>query len=76
MPVIGQILQCSGQTEIYGLFCEFVAPPRKKKLVIIISLGALETHVLLSFLWSVFCKRPVINVTSQILKIAVHKIQD
>ena len=26
-------------------------------------LGALETHVLLSFLWSVFCKGPVIYVT-------------
>ena len=24
-----------GQTEIYGLFCEFVAPPRKKNLVAI-----------------------------------------
>ena len=39
-------------------------------------LGALETHVLLSFLWSIFCKWPVINVTPQTLKIAVHKIQD
>ena len=26
-------------------------------------LGALETHVLLSFLWSFFCEWPVINVT-------------
>ena len=26
-------------------------------------LGALETHVLLSFLWSIFCKWPVTNVT-------------
>ena len=39
-------------------------------------LGALETHVLLSFLWSIFCKWPVINVTPQTLKIAVHNIQD
>ena len=39
-------------------------------------LGALETHVLLSFLWSIFCKWHVINVTQQTLKIAVHKIQD
>ena len=39
-------------------------------------LGALETHVLLSFLWSIFCKWPVINVTPQTLKIAVHKIQN
>ena len=33
-------------------------------------LGASETHVLLSFLWSGFCKRPVITVTPQTLKIA------
>ena len=39
-------------------------------------LGALETHVLLSFLWSAFCKWPVINVTLLILKIVVLKIQD
>ena len=31
-----------GQTDIYGLFCEFVAPPRKKNLVTIFSQG----HVL------------------------------
>ena len=29
---------------------------------------ALETHVFLSFLWSVVCKWPVINVTLIILK--------
>ena len=34
--------------------------------------GAIETHVLVSFLWLVFCKGTVINVTL-ILKIAVHK---
>ena len=33
------VIQCRGQTEIYGLFCEFVAPPRKKKLVTIFSQG-------------------------------------
>ena len=38
-------------------------------------LGAIETHVLVSFLWLVLCKWIVINVTL-ILKIAVHKIQD
>ena len=38
-------------------------------------LGAIETHVFVSFLWLVFCKRTVINVTL-ILKIAVRKIQD
>ena len=31
-----------GQTEIYGIICEFVAPPRMKNLVIIFSKG----HVL------------------------------
>ena len=36
-------------------------------------LGASETHVLLSLLWSIICKRPVITVTPQTLKIAVHK---
>ena len=36
-------------------------------------LGVLEIYVLLSFLWSVFCKWPVINVTLP-LKIAIHKI--
>ena len=39
-------------------------------------LGALETHVLLSFLRSIFFKWPVITVTPQTLKLAVHKIQD
>ena len=34
--------------------------------------GAIETHVLVSFLWLVFCKGTVINVTL-ILKRAVHK---
>ena len=38
-------------------------------------LAAIETHVLVSFLWLVFCKGTVINVTL-ILKIAVHRIQD
>ena len=38
--------------------------------------GALETHVLLSVLLSIFCNWPVINVTPKTLKIAVHKIQD
>ena len=38
-------------------------------------LGAIETRVLVSFLWLAFCKGTVINVTL-ILKIAVHRIQD
>ena len=37
--------------------------------------GAIETHNVVSFLWEVFCKWTVINVTL-ILKIAVHKRQD
>ena len=36
----------------------------------------IKTHVLVSFLWSFFCKWPVINVTLLTLKIAIHKIQD
>ena len=35
--------------------------------------GALETHVLLSFLWSVVSKRPVIIVTLITLKIPTKK---
>ena len=38
-------------------------------------LGTIGTHVLVSFLLLVFCKRTVINVTL-ILKIAVNKIQE
>ena len=38
-------------------------------------LGPIETHVLVSFLWLVFCKGTVINVTL-ILKRAVHRIQE
>ena len=40
------------QTEIYGLFYEFVAPPGRKSWLLFTSgtcLGALETNVLLSF---------------------------
>ena len=44
-----------------------VAPPQEEKLGHYFQsgtcLGALETHVLLSFLWSIFCKWPVTNVT-------------
>ena len=68
----------SGLSEIYGLLCEFIAPrPQEEKLDYYFQsgacLGALETHVLLSFLWLIFCKWHVINVTLQKLKIAVHK---
>ena len=34
--------------------------------------GALETHDLLNFLWSVVCKWPVINLTLLTLKIATQ----
>ena len=44
-------------------------------LVTLISWG-LETHVLLSLLWSAVCNWPVINVTLLTLKIVVLKIQD
>ena len=39
-------------------------------------LRVFKTHVLLCFLWSFFCKWPVMNVTLLTLKIAVNKIQD
>ena len=39
-------------------------------------LGGLETHVLLSYLWSFFCKWLVINVTLVTLKNEVYGIQD
>ena len=35
--------------------------------------GTLETCVVLSFLWSIFGKWPVINVTLHTLKLVVHK---
>ena len=57
-----------------------VPQPQKEKLGYCFQsgacLGVFETHVLLCFLWSFFCKWPVINVTQLPLKIAVHKIQD
>ena len=39
-------------------------------------LGGLETHVVLSYLWSVFCKSLVINVTLKTLTNKVYEIQD
>ena len=38
-------------------------------------LEALETHNLITFLWSFFYKSPVINVTLLALKITVHTVQ-
>ena len=59
---------------------EFCCTPQEEKVGYYIQsgtcLGASETHVLLSFLRSGFCKWPVITVTPQTLKIALHKIQD
>ena len=62
-----------------GYFASLLHPPGRKSWLLFSvrdMSGALETHVLLSFLWSIFCKWPVINVAPQTLKIAVHKIQD
>ena len=56
---------CTPQEEIVGYYFQSGT-----------CLGASETHVLLSFLWSGFCKWPVITVTPQTLKITLHKIQD
>ena len=61
-----------------GYFASLLHPPGRKSWLLFSvrdMSGASETHVLLIFLWSIFCKWPVINVTPQTLKIAVHKIQ-
>ena len=62
-----------------GYFASLLHPPGRKSWLLFsvkdMSWG-LKTHVLLSFLWSIFCKWPVINVTPQTLKKAVHKTQD
>ena len=53
-----------------------VAPPGRKNWLLFSvrdMSGASETHVLLSFLWSIFCKWPVITVTLQTLKILAQK---
>ena len=59
---------------------EFCCTPQEEKVGYYFQsgtcLGASETHVLLSFLWSAFCKWPVITVTPKTLKISVHKIKD
>ena len=56
-------LQCRGQISNF----EFCCTPQEEKLGHYFQsgtrLGALETHGLLSFLWSIFCKWPVTNVT-------------
>ena len=50
----------------------YVPQPQEEKLGYYFQLetcpGALDTHVFLSFLWSVVCKRAVINVTLITLK--------
>ena len=62
-----------------GYFASLLHPQEEKVgyyFQTVTCLGASETHALLSFLWSIYFKWPVINVTPQTLKIAVHKIQD
>ena len=69
-----------GANLIYMSYFASLLHPQEEKLGYYFQLGtclgALETHVLLSFLWSAFCKWPVINVTPLTLKIVVLKIQD
>ena len=69
-----------GAKLIYMGYFRVCCTPQEEKLGYYFQLGtclgALETHVLLSFLWSAFCKWPVINVTLLTLKIEVLKIQD
>ena len=62
-----------------GYFASFLHPQEEKTWYFFklgTCLGALETHVLLSFLWSVLCKWPVIYVTLLTLKLVVYKLQD
>ena len=47
--------------------------PKEENLGNYFPLGPLDTHVLIRFLWSIFCKWPVIKFTLLTLKIAVHK---
>ena len=76
----GQIINSVGAKLRYMGYFAGLLHPLEEKLGYYFQLGtclgALETHVLLSFLWSVFCKWPVINVTLLTLKIVVYKIQD
>ena len=56
-----------------------VAPPGRKSWLLCsvrdMSAG-LRNQFLLSFLWSIICKWPVVTVTPQTLKKAAHNIQD
>ena len=69
-----------GAILIYMGYFSSLLHPQEEKLGYFFQLGtclgALETHVLLSVLWSAFFKWPVINVTLLTLKIVVLKEQD
>ena len=71
---------CLGAKLIYMSYFASLLHPQEEKLGYYFQsgtcLGAMKTHVLLSFLWSAFCKWPVINATLLTLKIVVLKIQD
>ena len=53
------------QVSYMGYFASLLHP-QEEKLIYYFQLGtcfgAIKTHVLLSFLWSIFCKWPVINL--------------
>ena len=71
-----QVIWSRGQISNF----EFCCTPQEEKVGNYFQsgtcLGASETHVLLSFLWSIFCKWPVITVTPQTSKVTLHKIQN
>ena len=77
---VGHIYNGLGAKLIYMSYFASLLHPQEENLGYYFQLGtclgAMKTHVLLSFLWSAFCKWPVINVTLLTLKIVVLKIQD
>ena len=66
-----------GQPEIYMGYFASMFHPEEEHLGCYFPPGtcivALETHALLRYLWSIFCKWTVINVTILTFKIAVYK---
>ena len=72
---ISDCLWTRGQTEIYGLLFEFVAPPGRKSWLLFSVRDmpwGLRNPSFTKLFWSVVCKWPVINVTLLALKIATQ----
>ena len=69
-------LWSSSQTEIHAGYFAILLNPQEENICYYFQLGTcirgLKTHILLSFLWSVFCKWPVIYDTLLTLKIVLY----